>query len=175
MSEHLRGGYALDPNTESFMDVTQQAGAVLRGDISLATSLELLRGSLERGHAGAPPSQEHLRRELERHPDRFRVLRPARGPWDLREGSPTSPPDPPPAVIVPAPAQADTNLPRRTWRLRRSLYWVGATIDEQSPREIARWVRLAHSCASAESHLWGSTHPARRDQATQPSSSTRLS
>lgn len=140
--------------------VSMSVKSLLRTDISLATSLDRLQASLGCAHAGAPLSCDQLRRELERHPTVFRVLLPRRGPWRApiqrrREEHTSRAPLRSPAAPVVVPVESENQPPDTSsaGRLRRSVYWLGSTLDENSPRDIARWICLAHSCARTETRF----------------------
>ncbi len=154
----------IPPGGRNLDGIPHSAEALLRTDISLATSLDRLRSALSRVHTGVIPSCDQLRRELARHPETFRVLVPGRGPWSTRElgrgvvptasGTENERRGPAP-VVVPLADATHVRDPssRCAHRLRRSVCWVGFTLDEHSSRDIARWVRLANSCARTEARL----------------------
>ncbi len=144
----LMGGDTLDGILRSVEDL-------IRADISLATSADRLLTALRRARPGATPSRDHLVRELARHPEAFRVLTHRRGPWHSPDRGPIADPFGPfgstaAPVVIPLYPWSDS-IERRPNDSRdlmlTSLCWLGAQLDENSPREIARWVRLAHSAA----------------------------
>ncbi len=100
---------------------------------------ELLELLAER--AGRSISLERLRRALEDHPERFRILESWQGPCRAREAregggtdawvvaveDPDTPPDEPPPVL----------------RLRESVRWVALGMDGRSRMEVSRWYAIA--------------------------------
>lgn len=97
---------------------------------------ELLELLAER--AGRSITPERLRRALEDHPERFRILESWQGPWRFGEGGgndawvvavedPDTPPDGPPPVL----------------RLRESVRWVALGMDGRSRMEVSRWYAIA--------------------------------
>lgn len=97
---------------------------------------ELLELLAER--AGRSITLDRLRRALEDHPERFRILESWQGPWRVREArstdawvvaveDPDTPPDEPPPVL----------------RLRESVRWVALGMDGRSRMEVSRWYAIA--------------------------------
>lgn len=138
--------------------VPTAAYALLSSNLSLGLSLEQLRDSLGRTFRGVVPSSRQLRRELERHPSDFRILGLDGGPWRTLADGPMSAPGRSPSVqmqppvVVPTPPTALAQE-GASERIRRCVCWLGVRVDAESTQAVARWARLAASCAQTETRL----------------------
>lgn len=153
--------------------VPAAAYTLLSTNLSLGLSLDHLRVSLGRALSGVVPSSRQLRRELERHPTDFRVLGLDGGPWRTLVDGPVAPASgrqdavTQPPVVVPMP-QSHADL-GPTERIRRCVCWLGVRLDAESTQAVARWARLAASCAQTEARLHHSRSEAVPDAPVSPS------
>lgn len=91
---------------------------------------------------------KRLRAVLERHPERFRVLEPSRGPWRSvpesgRSGAPAR--IEPWVVAVGDPEPPPDGAGPTALKLRESVRWLGRGVDTRSPAEVSRWYAIAMS------------------------------
>ena len=89
--------------------------------------------------------ESRLRHALESHPDRFRLLDPARGPWratlagDCEEKAPHDVW----VIAVVEPTQPPDHAGPAALKLRESVRWLGRGVDPRSPHEVSRWYAIA--------------------------------
>lgn len=79
---------------------------------------------------------------LRRHPDRFRVLDPWRGPWRSLGGDRDAGDDAAEPWVVAVRddgAGSAAGLDRVSRRLRESVRWLALCLDPQSARSVVRW------------------------------------
>lgn len=115
--------------------ILQHSGAPA---LRLSRLLEELHGTLGARHLDA----QGLMALLSRHPDRFRVLDPWRGPWrfvpehggDRQEGA-----GPWVVAVRDDGVGAHPGAGRMARRLRESVRWLALSVDPGSPRSVARW------------------------------------
>jgi hypothetical protein len=110
--------------------------------LRLAELVELIAEQVDRTLDGS-----RLRAILERHPDRFRILDPWRGPWrtavtrddaDRRAGEVW-------VVAVVDPGDPPGGLGGAAQKMRESVRWLGRGVDPRSPTEVSRWYAIALS------------------------------
>lgn len=159
------------------MNPAAVARHLLHQDIGLSVSLRLLHRTALGAGGSMPVAAEALGRELRRKPESFRLLQPWRNLL-ARPRNPATPelrgtryPAPDDAVVVLTEAPG---LPSTSHGIsasaRTCVLWLGAQVDAASPRAVARWARLAHSCALTEQRSQASLRAA--TAATHPSSVT---
>jgi hypothetical protein len=102
---------------------------------------------------------DRLRAALERHPDRFRLLDPWRGPWRfVRDGPMPSHVGEPWVVVVGDPGDqggAQDTRPGVERRLSASVRWLGTSVDAGSGRSLTRWHRMVVAEGAARDVLRG--------------------
>jgi hypothetical protein len=89
--------------------------------------------------------ESRLRAILERHPDRFRILDPWRGPWRgaaTRDGGEARRHDIWIVAVV-DPSHPPDHAGPAALKLRESVRWLARGIDTRSPREVSRWYAIA--------------------------------
>jgi hypothetical protein len=87
---------------------------------------------------------------LRRHPDRFKILDPGKGPWRFVAGGSRSQPAEPWVVSLDDPESPPEGhlADRLERRLRESVRSVAVALDADSPREILRWHAMALASTS---------------------------
>ena len=95
------------------------------------------------GERGLAP--EDLLNALHRHPERFKILDPGRGPWRFVARDAEAAANEPWVVSLDDPeSPAEGFLAERLQRrLRESVRSVARAVDADSPREILRWHAMA--------------------------------
>lgn len=141
----------VDPETEATMDrIAQAAEDVLLGHphpaLRLAELLEVLTKHVDR-----TLNEERLRRSLEGHPGRFRILEAWRRRWptvasetDSTDRQGRALPDQRGAWVIAvdgAPEPPDRNA--SGIRLRESVRWLGRSVDDRSRLAVGRWYAIA--------------------------------
>lgn len=126
---------------EHVLGTTEQ---ILRNSGAPALRLGALATELRNSLGRLAPDGARLRTLLERHPDRFRVLDPWRGPW-RRLGAAHAPGEADPWVVA-VRDLCDTGgcggghpLARR---VRESVRWLALNVDPSSPASVIRWQGL---------------------------------
>ena len=131
-------------------DVLRAAEAALRRSPSPALALsdlvEEIRADL--GHRAPEPIE--LLDALRRHPGRFKILDPGKGPWRfLAQGSHSAVDEPWIVSLGDPDSPTDTCLADQLERrLRESVRSVAVALDADSPREVLRWRALAMASAA---------------------------
>lgn len=119
------------------------AEAILTRHPAPALRLDELLDRMRRAGPDRRLSALRLRRILERHPARFRVLDVWRGPWHPVRDDPTM------AALGPACWVAVRGEPRDPrdgglgGRMRESVRWLARRLDARSRHDLLRWQRLA--------------------------------
>lgn len=158
------------------MNPAAVARHLLQQDIGLSVSLRLLHRTALGAGGSMPVAAEALGRELRREPDSFRLLQPWRNllarprnpaPERSRNRFPAS--EDAVVVLTDTPGLPSTS-PGISTSVRVCVLWLGAQVDAASPRAVARWARLAHSCALTEQRSQAPCRSA--TAATHPSSVT---
>ncbi|GMV05407.1 MAG: hypothetical protein AMXMBFR53_16860 [Gemmatimonadota bacterium] len=124
---------------ESVLSAAEQ---ILRRSGAPALRLSRLLEAL-RGHPGLPPLDgPGLRALLLRHPHRFRVLEPWRGPWRFvaeRSGSGGGDDEPWVVAVRDDGDGAGAELSPVARRVRASVRWLALSVDPHSGRSLVRW------------------------------------
>ena len=133
------------------------AEAALRRSPSPALALSQLVEEISAATGHRAPAPAELLEALRRHPERFKILDPGRGPWRFLARGSTSTPDEPWVVSLgdpedPSEGYAADRLERR---LRESIRRVAVELDADSPREVFRWRAMALAGASLARVLRG--------------------
>ena len=133
------------------MDVLLHAAeAALRRSPSPALALSQLAEEV-RGATGSRTLEPlELLAALRRHPDRFKILDPGKGPWRFAVRGAGSPADEPWVVSLTEPESPPEGYlaDRLQRRLRESVRSVAVALDADSPREVLRWHAMWAGCAS---------------------------
>jgi len=146
------------------MNPITAAQRLLERNPGLSLSLQTLHNHAALQGAEGPPSCLGFGQFLHRHPDRFRVLNPWSGSWTaglaawLRDRAKvaTSPTDDAIVVLLPGSDREPARPQSLPARQRQCLGWLGRSVDDGSPRDIARWARLADSCGRTQQGRAGS-------------------
>lgn len=121
------------------------AEAALRRSPSPALALSSLTDEVRAatGEPGLEP--DGLLDALRRHPDRFKILDPGRGPWRfVARDSPSSANEPWVVSLDDPDCPPEGFLAERLQRrLRESVRSVARAVDAESPREVLRWHAMA--------------------------------
>lgn len=135
-------------------EVLRHVEAALRRHPAPAVRLSELLALVRSSTSDRALDARLLRKLIEGHPERFRILDPWRGPWRTSglDRSGEGPGDDPWVVVVTDPADQHLAGPRLTTCLRESVRWMARGVDVRSPRELVRW----HMLAIAESTSRGS-------------------
>ncbi len=138
-------------------EVLRHVEAALRRHPAPAVRLSELLTLVRPSTAGRALDARLLRRLLESHPDRFRILDPWRGPWRTASANALAgaASNDPWVVVVTDPADQDLEGSRLAARLRESVRWMARAVDSRSTREIVRW----HALAVSEQDLRNSVLP----------------
>ncbi|HSG08238.1 MAG TPA: hypothetical protein VLA36_07765 [Longimicrobiales bacterium] len=133
------------------------AEAALRSSPSPALALSQLVAEVHAVTGRGAPDAMELLEALRRHPERFKILDPGRGPWRFLARGSTSTTDEPWVVSLGDPeAPSEGHLADRLERrLRESIRRVAVELDEDSPREVFRWRAMALAGASLARLLRG--------------------
>jgi len=139
------------------MDVlAATAETVLRRHPSPALRLGELHRLVRSALRDSSLQLDRLTRTLVAHPDRFRMLDPWRGPWRHVAESPAVGAGRDPWVVAVSDPGGEGEAARAEGpvdRLRASVCWAAAGVDDQSTWSLARWHHLALSESRARERL----------------------
>jgi hypothetical protein len=96
-----------------------------------------------------------LRAILERHPERFAILEPWKGPWRGTPGTlmaKDGASDPWVVAVTPPDGQPN-GTGSSAIKLRESVRWLARGVDPRSPTEVSRWYAIAMAERAARAAL----------------------
>ena len=135
-------------------NVLSAAEQILRASGAPALRLSVLLGEVLATTGERTLDAPRLRALLEGRPDRFRVLDPWRGPWRFVGQRGAAPVEEPWVVAVRDLGDGSgAGTPKVVRGIRESVRWLGVTLDERSPRRVARWQGLLLEGMAAERAL----------------------
>ena len=129
-------------------DLIHAADAALRCSPSPAMPLSHLVEEARAATGSTTLDPHRLLAGLRHYPERFKVLEPGKGPWRFVSAGSAAPSPTEPWVVSlrdpesPEGAEVGTRIQSR---LRESVRLVTASVDQSSPRDVARWYALALS------------------------------
>lgn len=126
------------------------ADAALRRSPSPALALSHLAEEVRAATGTRALEPRDLLSALRRHPDRFKILDPGKGPWRFAVRGSGSPAEEPWVVSLGDPESPPEGYlaDRLQRRLRESVRSVAVALDADSPREVLRWHAMWVGCAS---------------------------
>jgi hypothetical protein len=135
-------------------NVLSAAEQILRTSGAPALRLSVLLGEVLAATGERTLDAPRLRALLEARPDRFRVLDPWRGPWRFVGQRGAAPLEEPWVVAVRDQGdRSGAGTPTVVRRIRESVRWLGLSLDDRSPRRVARWHGLLLEGMAAERAL----------------------